>query len=197
MSRTVPLSLSALLLLVGSAFAQDGKRPEAPKNFVIVTEGIVGGFVPAHVRRKTLIYENKGEYVVLVMTHASRRAERKFVKGSLSKKAATALFAQLGAQGLWKLPVESPVGIEDIYRKDTSLTVRTGDKQWRNGGPGGCSRGKSKIQPTAKQRTAFQMLLASVRKPADKQATEKSDRATFLTAERMLQAAARKSPKSR
>lgn len=199
-SRWIGWLLSVLLLCAATpGRAQDAKpdAEKAPKNFVIVTEGIVGGIVAPHVRRKILIYEQNGDYVVLVMTQSSRRAERTVKRGTLTKKAAAALFADFAKQGLWTLPVETPTGVEDVYGKDTSLTVRRGAKFWRNGGPGGCVRGRSKTRPSDKQRLKFLKLLGLVQRTAVKQATGKAGAKTFLAADRRLNEAARKLGKPR
>ncbi|KAG6830217.1 hypothetical protein H0H92_001655 [Tricholoma furcatifolium] len=57
---------------------------------------------------------------------------------------------------LAKLPTEWPQGSEDIYGENTSIAWQSDDFRWWNGGPEGCGGGgKSKVQPTEKDKEKF------------------------------------------
>ncbi|CAE6462592.1 unnamed protein product [Rhizoctonia solani] len=56
---------------------------------------------------------------------------------------------------LKEIPTEHPPGIEDIYGMDTSITWASEDLEWQNGGPQGCGRGTSEVQPTPEQKAKF------------------------------------------
>lgn len=64
---------------------------------------------------------------------------------------------------LKSLPIENPVGVQDIYGLDTSIAFGNGDLQWMNGGPNGCGTGESDVQPTDEQKAAFQKAIALIK----------------------------------
>lgn len=90
-------------------------------------------------------------------------------------------------QELQALPTEEPVGSEDIYGQDISLSFFSDDFQWSNGtrkkkkiqtnktifiniflliktgGPEGCSQGESKQQASPEQKEKFKELVDIVK----------------------------------
>jgi hypothetical protein len=74
-------------------------------------------------------------------------------------------------QKVWDLPTEDPVGGEDIYGLDTSISIERGEKKWRNGGPGGCVHSASKVHPTEEQKKLFEKLVDRLREAGKKYAT--------------------------
>ena len=46
---------------------------------------------------------------------------------------------------------------------DTSLLLKAGSDKWRNGGPNGCSRKPSSVQPTDDDKKKFKEALSLVR----------------------------------
>ncbi|MCH7728514.1 MAG: hypothetical protein IH991_18840 [Planctomycetes bacterium] len=161
------------------------RKPAKVGSYVLVTEGIVGGFAPAHVRQRIIVVSQNGKHELLVFKQPQRNSPKTFLRGTLTDMQMDALRKDLAKNGLWSLPTEKPAGCQDIYKSDTSIAVRDGDKFWRNGGPGGCVRGVSKVQPTEKQIGQFKAVLAVVKKAAQ-QAKEKGDEKSFTATLRLL-----------
>jgi len=161
------------------------KRPGGAGSYVMVTKGIVGGFVPAHVRLQVIIVPQGDKHTIVVKKHADRRAKPTYLAGTLTKEQYADLFAELDKQGLWKLPTEQPPGSQDVYRRDTSISARQGAKSWRNGGPAGCVHGQSKVKPTKKQIEQFTAIVVAIKKLAGAHADDESDAATFFKAARL------------
>ncbi len=179
----------SMLFANQATHADEGDRqPQKPGCSILLTEGIVGGFAPAHVRSQVAITRSGDAYQVLVMTHPARNAQKTFRVGKLTEKQIATLLNGLEKQGLWKLPIELPSGCQDIYAKDTSLAVMSGKHFWRNGGPGGCVRGKSKVQPTGDDQKTFVELIGAVKKLAMENAKGESDAKTFQKVVRAMHA---------
>lgn len=64
---------------------------------------------------------------------------------------------------LQQLPTEEPVGSQDIYGQDVSISFFSDDFQWSNGGPEGCSQGESSTQATPEQKEKFKELVDIVK----------------------------------
>ena len=172
--------LLILTVLSSPLFAGDIaiRKPAKARSYVLVTEGIVGGFAPAHVRQRIVVVSQNGKHELLVFKQPQRNSPKTFLRGTLTDMQMDALRKVLAKNGLWTLPTENPAGCQDIYKSDTSIAVRDGGKFWRNGGPGGCVRGVSKVQPTEKQAGQFKAVLAVVKKTAQ-QAKEEGDEKSF------------------
>ncbi len=178
----VVLGLVAATAPVRADDARVAERDDDELSYVMVTEGIVGGFVPAHVRGRMVVVPRDDKFDLLVMKQPQRNDEVTYQKGTLTAEQFDELLAALDKAGVWKLPVESPPGCQDIYKKDTSIAIRGGDKFWRNGGPAGCVHGVSKIQPDKKQLETFGETVGLLKKLAEKHATDKGDAKSFNAA---------------
>jgi len=66
------------------------------------------------------------------------------------------------------LPVERPVGSEDIYGLDTSIAWGSEDLMWINGGPQGCGGGVSEVQPTDEEKAKFKRAVELAQSLVDK-----------------------------
>ncbi|KAJ6496386.1 hypothetical protein C8R45DRAFT_985802 [Mycena sanguinolenta] len=60
------------------------------------------------------------------------------------------------------LPLEDPRGSEDIYGLDTSIMWGSEDLEWCNGGPAGCSGGKSMVQASQEEKDKFKRAVEIV-----------------------------------
>ncbi|KAG7451626.1 uncharacterized protein BT62DRAFT_927357 [Guyanagaster necrorhizus] len=65
---------------------------------------------------------------------------------------------------LKEIPRESPPGSEDIYGMDLSIAWGSQDLMWQNGGPSGCSGGKSSVQATDEDKAKFKRAVEIVEK---------------------------------
>jgi hypothetical protein len=171
---------------VGSASAAE-KKPAALGPYLMVTEGIVGGIVAPHVRQRTIVIRNKDAYDVLVKTQPRRNAPATYLRGRVDAKEFDGLMKDIQKAGLFEFPLEKPRGGEDIYGLDTSIAVRSEKAFWRNGGPGGCVRLGSKVQPSDKQRKAFAGLVEKIKKFAAEHARKKGDADAFAKTVRAIQ----------
>lgn len=77
------------------------------------------------------------------------------------------------------LPMEKPIGSEDIYGLDASIAWGSDDLMWINGGPQGCGGGTSTVQPTEEQKAKFkravdilQVLIQRANAPPEQQEQE-------------------------
>jgi len=140
------------------------EKVKEPATELVLTEGIVGGFVPPHQRLQVVLVERPGGGGdVAVKQSPARNAAATYKTGRLSAEDLSALTAQLKKLGLLHLPTELPPGCQDIYRLDTSLAVELDGRFWRNGGPAGCVHGQSKVQPTDAQRKTFAAAVKAVK----------------------------------
>ncbi len=154
-------------------------RLEDHHTFVVLTEGIVGGFVPPDVSERILIREVIAEDGAATYWIWTMRRPRSFFKGHLSKGSFDALMSEVEALGIWGLPMEKPEGSEDIYGMDTSIDLSIGKRSWRNGAPGGCIHGESEVQASEDQKRRFGDILHLVRQTARKFATHQIDEDEF------------------
>ena len=173
------LDLSGCRTFSSAELVQDEKESA---DYILVTEGIVGGFVPPHIRQRTIIIAGDDKVHVFVMKHPQRNKPATYLRGSLSVKRFDKLLSAIEEKNLWSLPVEQPTGSQDIYGMDTSLAVRIGKKSWRNGGPEGCVHGQSKVQASDTQRKQFGRILKLTQDLVEEYAHEHSDSDTFLNA---------------
>lgn len=179
--RCSVFGMVAVLLFVGWCGAVDAGEAVAKKSVpvnkqlvrcVVLTDGIVGGFVPAMVRLKLLVFAENGKYHVWTKTQKSRRGMVQHHRGEITKKQFDDFLTGINQFGVTKLPLESPRGGEDIYRLDTSLLLRVGKTFWRNGGPGGCVHQQSKVQATAAQKKQFASAVSFAKAFGKKHATK-------------------------
>lgn len=152
---------SARLPAPASGGEPAGKTP-ADSAYVLLTEGIVGGIVAARVRLQLVVVPAADGHLVALMDASRPGDEPAYQIGRVSAKRVEALLRALESGGLWSLPVESPVGSEDIYRLDTSLAVGARDRTWRNAAPEGCVHGTSEVRPSAKEAERFRKCVAAV-----------------------------------
>jgi len=172
---TAALSVCLALSTVCQLTAADRAAPSA---YIVVTEGIVGGFAPAHVRQRTIVVQQNGKFELFVMKQPARNSRPEYRHGVLTAAGFQTLTAGL-KKSVGNLPVEVPAGCQDIYKIDTSLTLHSGGEFWRNGGPGGCAHGVSKVQPTAAQQKQFREAVATVKKLAAAKANRDSTADAF------------------
>ncbi|CAO3586900.1 unnamed protein product [Absidia cylindrospora] len=129
---------------------------------IVLREGITGGFVGPTVKQAV---EIRGDNSGAIISHANLKPSSKtdYVTqvGQLTGDEANALINTLGEQ-LSQLPTEEPVGSEDIYGFDTSITFLAENFQWQNGGPEGCTRNPSSVQASPEQKQKFQELTQSL-----------------------------------
>lgn len=176
------LALSGWLAGVSPTSAKE------PVSHLVLTRGIVGGFVPAHVSEQVVIHNTDAGAVIHLMQQPRRNAPTTFLRGKLTPEEYRSLFDQADKLGLWGLPRETPAGCEDIYKLDTSINARQGEKAWYNGGPAGCVHGESRVQATADQRGKFQKMVAALHDVATARAKTPSDQETFQKALRAVHA---------
>ena len=154
-------------------------KTEINTDTIVLTEGIVGGIIAPHVRLK-IVFKPTGEGVdIWVKSQPDRTAKSKYVKGRLSVAEFKKLTASINEKKIWKLPVESPQGSQDIYQLDTSLNIRLGKQSWTNGGPQGCVHGQSKTQASDEQRKFFGEIVDQLKTSAMKHAKSEIDAANF------------------
>ncbi|CAG8477764.1 14313_t:CDS:10 [Acaulospora morrowiae] len=127
---------------------------------ITLTEGIVGGFKPATIRRMISIADENGEVIVRSSTLKSRD-DYNVMQGTLTSQQVGTLVNDLKV-GLNDLPTEMTSGGQDIYGMDTSISFQSNDFEWRNGGSGGCTNEESEIQPTPVQKALFQELVQKI-----------------------------------
>jgi hypothetical protein len=184
--RTVgPILCLTLAGWLGDVSAAPAKEPAS---HLVLTKGIVGGFVPPHISEQVVITGADGGADIHVMRQPQRNAPTTFLRGRLTAEQYQALFDQTQKLGLWGLPREVPAGSEDIYQMDTSINARLGEKTWYNGGPAGCVHGESKVKANAEERAKFQKMAAALREAAIAHAKTPSDEGTFQKALRSVQA---------
>lgn len=93
---------------------------------IVLTDGITGGYVPAHVRMRILVYQRGREFFVQVMRQKTRSSKKTFKTGKLKKSEFRGLLALAEKVDWWKLSPESPKNFEDIYKLDASIGLRIG-----------------------------------------------------------------------
>ena len=118
-----------------------------------MSEGVRGGFAPSPPMFEMLIVPApRGQGFDLYYK------QLKNSKYQAYRKALTDLVPlerELASLGLFQLPQAAPNELDDIYRSETALEVRTPDHLWTHRPPVGCVRGQAKVQPTAAQIQSF------------------------------------------
>ncbi|KAI9278033.1 hypothetical protein BY458DRAFT_503580 [Sporodiniella umbellata] len=130
---------------------------------IVLREGITGGFVGPVIKQAV---EIKGDHTGASVMHSTLKPDSKAdyntLAGDAPAKDITQLVELLRGQ-LSELPTEKPIGSQDIYGQDISLTFLSEDFQWSNGGPEGCSQGESSVQATQEQKDRFKELVSLVK----------------------------------
>ena len=149
--RAMGLSFLCVLTLatasIKDASAATGDRLE-------LTVGIDGGIVAPTVSLQVEITPTEDNALV-------RLEEGGVVKtGTMSREDFAALQHDVG--GIFDLPVENPVGGEDIYWLDTGVSISICERTWANSAPSGCVHYQSSVQPTAAQRAEFKQIVERI-----------------------------------
>ncbi|CAO3668548.1 unnamed protein product [Rhizopus stolonifer] len=130
---------------------------------IVLREGITGGFVGPVIKQAVEINgDPSGVNVMHSTLKPDTRADYNTLSGGASFEEVSSLFGLLKDQ-LSRLPTEQPVGSQDIYGQDISITFLTEDFQWSNGGPEGCSQGESSVQATPEQKEIFKELVSLIK----------------------------------
>ncbi|KAH8552484.1 hypothetical protein BGW37DRAFT_489157 [Umbelopsis sp. PMI_123] len=142
---------------------------------VFLREGIVGGFAGPTVKQ---VVEISGDSNGAVIAHSTLKPGSKFdyhqQSGEVTPQEIHTLLGDLHSQ-LKQLPLESPIGSDDIYGRDISLGFFTDEFQWQNGGPEGCTRSPSSTQATEQQKAVFNELVERVLSLSQRFAIKKQD----------------------
>ncbi|KAJ2961253.1 hypothetical protein NQZ79_g3508 [Umbelopsis isabellina] len=142
---------------------------------VFLREGIVGGFAGPTIKQ---VVEINGDSNGAVIAHSTLKPGSKFdynqASGDVSPQEIHTLMSDLRSQ-LSQLPLEKPMGSDDIYGRDISLGFFTDEFQWQNGGPEGCNRSPSETQVTDQQKAVFNELVERVLSLGQKFAIKKQD----------------------
>ncbi|KAF7306424.1 hypothetical protein MIND_00433600 [Mycena indigotica] len=139
--------------------------PTPPEYYVRLQRGITGGFVPPAPTAVFTITQT-AQAPSLAITKSERTPGTRVLGDAVPKTLnadteITVLVDEL--QSILKsLPLESPPGCEDIYALDTSITWGSDDLEWRNGGPAGCGRSTSAVQPTQEEKDKFKRAVEIV-----------------------------------
>lgn len=172
-----------------SVFQPSRQEPEnlppvivANADAIVLTEGIVGGFIPPHVRLNIIFLPRADGVDVWTKTQPDRTAKPRYLKGDIPIKEFKKITALIQKKKIWELPVESPRGSQDIYQLDTSLNVSLGKQSWSNGGPAGCVHGQSKIQASDEHRKRFSQIVDQLKKSANEHAKTEVEAKKFETA---------------
>lgn len=132
--------------------------------------GIVGGFVAPTVKLDLEIALEKDKDQATVRFMRLKEGKQVVKTGSMTRKEVEALLKAI--EKVWDLPVEDPEGCQDIYGLDTGLLVQVAGKKWRNGGPGGCVHGQSKVQASDEQKKTFKKIADKVSQAAEQHASQ-------------------------
>lgn len=63
---------------------------------------------------------------------------------------------------LSKLPVESPIGCEDVYQQDTCIQISSPGLKWQNTPNQGCNSTPSSIVPSEAEKDVFKSLVDEI-----------------------------------
>ncbi|CAO3618826.1 unnamed protein product [Mucor hiemalis] len=130
---------------------------------VVLREGITGGFAGPTVKEVVDIKgDNSGATIMQASLKPSSKTDYNTQAGGASYEDLSGLLEQIKNQ-LQQLPTEEPVGSQDIYGQDISISFFSDDFQWSNGGPEGCSQGESNTQATPEQKEKFKELVDIVK----------------------------------
>ncbi|PIL29388.1 hypothetical protein GSI_09440 [Ganoderma sinense ZZ0214-1] len=138
-----------------------------PEFSLRLQEGIIGGFAPPTPNEIVTITgiptQNLLNITSAVRPKGTRSLQDALPKSiSASDEHTVALVTELRTI-LGSIPTESPPGSEDIYGLDTSIAFGMEGFEWINGGPQGCSHGKSWVQPTEEDKAKFKRAVAIVK----------------------------------
>ena len=143
-----------ILWLALAVFAVASPVPD----YFRLTEGVGGGYAPKPV-----------SFDLLVLSRPSQDGYdiyyKRLVAGGYQAWHKTVsdlepLESDLENLGLFSLPQMATDELDDIYRSETALQVRTGQHRWSHSPPTGCIRCWAKVQPTDQQRQTFQRAAA-------------------------------------
>ncbi|KAI8086080.1 uncharacterized protein BX664DRAFT_334866 [Halteromyces radiatus] len=140
---------------------------------IILREGITGGFVGPTIKQMVEIRgDDTGASIVHANLKPATKTDYTTQTGQLAAEDIKNLTMSL-KETLGQLPVEEPIGSEDIYGFDTSIAFFSDDGfQWQNGGPEGCGHQPSSIQASPEQKQAFQALIQSLIKAGQQYALQ-------------------------
>jgi len=63
---------------------------------------------------------------------------------------------------VFDLPLENPMGGDDVYGFDTGVSVSISGRTWENRAPSGCIHTLSSVQPTDAQRAEFKRIVERI-----------------------------------
>ncbi|KAF7364370.1 hypothetical protein MSAN_01097500 [Mycena sanguinolenta] len=139
--------------------------------FLRLQRGIAGGFAPPTPSAVYTLTQSSAQPNTIAVTLAKREDGTPELSSALPKSlpaaSSEALVEELHAI-LKTLPLEEPRGSEDIYGLDTSIAWGSEDLEWCNGGPEGCSGGKSMKQASAEEKEKFKRAVEIVQELADR-----------------------------
>lgn len=153
----------------------------ANSDAIVLTEGIVGGFIAPHVRLNIIFVPRADGVDIWTKTQPDRTAKSRYLNGKMPIEEFKKITALIQEKKIWELPVESPRGSQDIYQLDTSLNVTLAKQSWSNGGPAGCVHGQSKIQASDEQRKRFSQIVDRLKKSANQHAKTEVEAKKFET----------------
>ncbi|CAG8570905.1 434_t:CDS:2 [Paraglomus brasilianum] len=171
------LTLSGLLSLITDSDSNRGLYDLYPSNtdhnkdlgdspvanmtyFLMLTEGIAGGFKPPTIRR---VIELSSDGTIGFVKQSTLKNKDDYVvqQGEVSSRELAVLGVDLRTY-LAILPREEPEGGEDIYGLDISISFQTDGFEWRNGAPEGCTNEPSRVHPTPEQKAMFRELVERI-----------------------------------
>ncbi|KAL5529776.1 hypothetical protein ACEPAG_5763 [Sanghuangporus baumii] len=136
--------------------------------FLRMQHGITGGFVPPSPSAIHTLSKASEQAHILVASavrvdggRSLSDADPKTLDVSDSSSSEMTLVDELHSI-LKIIPIESPPGSEDIYGLDTSIAWQSNDIIWMNGGPSGCVRGISRVQPSEEEKAKFKRAVEIV-----------------------------------
>ncbi|MEZ5405837.1 MAG: hypothetical protein R3F23_06600 [Verrucomicrobiia bacterium] len=136
-----------------SGVAEKVEKIEEPR-LIFLTEGIVGGISSPIVRQGVIFYQDAlGKCQVWTRKLKEAPFQYSYYVSDYSLSQFKQLLSKLDA--VKNLPLENPVGGEDIYELDTSLGVFSDQWRWMNQAPGGCVHMNSKTLPSWWQKRRF------------------------------------------
>ncbi|KAI8974051.1 hypothetical protein BDB01DRAFT_807343 [Pilobolus umbonatus] len=139
---------------------------------VLLRQGITGGFAgPVSTQVVDIEGDQSGATIMNATLKPKSRNDYHTMSGASSFDEVVPLLMNL-KEILSTLPTEEPVGSEDIYGQNISISFFTDDFQWSNGGPEGCSAdGKSSVQATEADKAKFKQLVEMIRNAGTQYAT--------------------------
>lgn len=167
--RRFPMRVPLLIMTLMTCLHPSSVRSETPpiveaadSIFIRMTQGVVGGIVPAHVRMQLVVVPAPHGHTVAFVDRSSAGTGPAFFIGRDTDGRTASILREMETIGLWSLPVESPPGSADVYGMDTSLIVATPNRAWGNLGPGACMHGISDTRPTDDQVELFRRCVTAL-----------------------------------